>query len=63
MSCSIGVGISPDDSANADDLIRKADMAMYQAKKSGKNTYHFFDEKLDKIAPFLAASVSFFDFA
>lgn len=50
MSCSIGVGISPDDSVNADDLIRKADMAMYQAKKSGKNTYHFFDEKLDKIA-------------
>ena len=25
-------------------------MAMYQAKKSGKNTYHFFDDKLDKIA-------------
>ncbi len=50
MSCSIGVGVSPDDSVNADDLIRKADMAMYQAKKSGKNTYHFFDKKLDKIA-------------
>ena len=50
MSCSIGVGISPDDSVSADDLIRKADMAMYQAKTSGKNTYHFFDKKLDQIA-------------
>lgn len=50
MSCSVGVGISPDDAVDAEELIRKADMAMYQAKKSGKNTYHFFDDKLDKIA-------------
>jgi diguanylate cyclase (GGDEF)-like protein len=50
MSCSIGVSLSPDDSINSEELIRKADMAMYQAKESGKNTYHFFDEKLEKIA-------------
>jgi diguanylate cyclase (GGDEF)-like protein len=50
MSCSIGVSLSPDDSVSSEELIRKADMAMYQAKESGKNTYHFFDEKLEKIA-------------
>jgi diguanylate cyclase (GGDEF)-like protein len=50
MSCSIGVSLSPDDSVSSEELIRKADMAMYQAKESGKNTYHFFDERLEKIA-------------
>ncbi|MFT6692912.1 MAG: diguanylate cyclase (GGDEF)-like protein, partial [Colwellia sp.] len=50
MSCSIGVSLSPDDAVSSEELIRKADMAMYQAKESGKNTYHFFDEKLAKIA-------------
>ena len=50
MSCSIGISLSPDDSIDSAELIRKADMAMYQAKELGKNSYHFFDEKLEKIA-------------
>jgi len=50
MSCSIGVSIYPDDSDDAEELIRKADMAMYQAKKLGKNMSHFFDYKLEKMA-------------
>lgn len=50
MSCSIGISLSPDDSSDSSELIRKADMAMYQAKASGKNSYHFFDEKLEQIA-------------
>ncbi|MCG6202773.1 putative bifunctional diguanylate cyclase/phosphodiesterase, partial [Psychromonas antarctica] len=50
ISCSIGVSISPDDAINSDELIRKADMAMYQAKKLGKNIYHLFDNKLEKVA-------------
>ena len=50
MSCSIGVSIYPDDSDDAEELIRKADMAMYQAKTSGKNMSHFFDDRLERIA-------------
>ena len=43
LSASIGVTIYPQDSADADQLIRHADQAMYVAKGSGKNQYHLFD--------------------
>ena len=43
LSASIGVTVYPQDSANADQLMRHADHAMYVAKESGKNRYHFFD--------------------
>ncbi|OGS91026.1 MAG: hypothetical protein A2Z95_05130 [Gallionellales bacterium GWA2_60_18] len=43
VSASIGVTLYPDDAAEADQLLRHADQAMYQAKQSGKNRYHFFD--------------------
>ena len=36
---SIGVALYPDDAADHEALLRKADEAMYVAKKSGKNTY------------------------
>ena len=40
-SVSIGVSIFPDDGDDPDDLIRKADLAMYAAKESGRNTVVF----------------------
>jgi diguanylate cyclase (GGDEF)-like protein/PAS domain S-box-containing protein len=43
VSASIGVTIYPQDRANADQLMRHADQAMYVAKQSGKNRYHLFD--------------------
>jgi diguanylate cyclase (GGDEF)-like protein/PAS domain S-box-containing protein len=43
VSASIGVTVYPSDSADADQLIRHADQAMYVAKQTGKNRYHFFD--------------------
>ncbi len=43
VSASIGVTIYPQDSADADQLIRHADQAMYIAKQSGKHRFHFFD--------------------
>lgn len=44
-TCSIGISIYPEASLNEDELLKKADKAMYQAKKAGKNTYRFYDEK------------------
>lgn len=43
LSASIGVTLYPQDSVNADQLIRHADQAMYKAKQLGKNRYHLFD--------------------
>lgn len=43
VTSSIGVTIYPLDAADTDVLIRHADQAMYQAKKSGKNRLQFHD--------------------
>jgi len=43
VSASIGVTLYPQDGADADQLLRHADQAMYLAKQAGKNRYHFFD--------------------
>ncbi len=40
---SIGVVVFVDHEAGQEDIIKWADMAMYQAKRQGKNTVHFFD--------------------
>ncbi|QJD58562.1 EAL domain-containing protein [Pseudomonas sp. gcc21] len=39
---SIGVAIFPDDGENLDDLMKQADTAMYQSKRRGGNSHHFF---------------------
>lgn len=41
ISFSIGISLYPDDSRDMDELRRKADAAMYQAKQDGRNTYRF----------------------
>jgi diguanylate cyclase (GGDEF)-like protein/PAS domain S-box-containing protein len=47
VSASIGVTVYPQDDVGAEHLIRHADQAMYVAKQSGKNRYHFFDVAKD----------------
>ncbi len=42
-STSIGVTIYPQDPVDADQLLRHADQAMYEAKQAGGNRYHLFD--------------------
>jgi len=49
VSASIGVTLFPSDDVDADQLIRHADQAMYQAKQAGKNRYQFFDLAQDAI--------------
>jgi diguanylate cyclase (GGDEF)-like protein/PAS domain S-box-containing protein len=50
MSASIGIAIYPEDGAEVEDILKNADLALYAAKKSGKNTYHFYDVDLQKTA-------------
>ncbi len=48
-SASLGVTFYPQtDALEADQLLRQADQAMYQAKLSGKNRFHFFDAEQDR---------------
>ncbi len=49
VSSSVGVTIYPTDDADADALLRHADQAMYLAKDTGKNSYHFFDPLHDRL--------------
>ena len=41
---SFGISIFPEDGETPHDLIQKADIAMYEAKRKGKNQYYFFNE-------------------
>jgi diguanylate cyclase (GGDEF)-like protein/PAS domain S-box-containing protein len=49
VSASAGITFYPQDGAvDADQLLRQADQAMYQAKLAGKNRYHVFDTAQDR---------------
>jgi len=43
VTASIGVTTYPHDDADEDQLMRHADLAMYEAKQAGKNRFHVFD--------------------
>ena len=49
VSASLGVTFYPQaNDIDADQLLRQADQAMYQAKLAGKNRYHLFDAEQDR---------------
>jgi diguanylate cyclase (GGDEF)-like protein/PAS domain S-box-containing protein len=43
ISISLGVAVYPNDGKTVDDLLKHADQAMYEAKKSGRNQQKFFN--------------------
>jgi diguanylate cyclase (GGDEF)-like protein/PAS domain S-box-containing protein len=45
VGLSIGVSIYPDDAEEAQKLIARADSAMYQAKRAGRNTFRYFSRQ------------------
>jgi len=47
ISASVGVTIFPEDGGTAEELLRKADTAMYSAKESGRARYVFFAKEMD----------------
>ena len=49
-SASVGIAVFPCDGTVSDELLRNADMAMYSAKKSGKNKYQFYDQVMNSQA-------------
>ena len=50
LSASIGVATFPGDSADADTLVRQADMAMYRVKASGGSDHGYFSPELQRSA-------------
>jgi diguanylate cyclase (GGDEF)-like protein len=47
VGVSIGIAISPDNGAEAEQLLKNADLAMYQAKANGRGTFCFFESEMD----------------
>jgi diguanylate cyclase (GGDEF)-like protein len=45
-STSIGISIYPDDDEDTDELIRKADVALYQVKAEGRGAYNLYDGEM-----------------
>lgn len=58
----ISIGISPATSVKGqwtlDELISKADAALYEAKRQGRERFVFYDEELDSLVPTSEGSVS-----
>ncbi len=47
VTASVGVALYPGDGADAQTLLKNADIAMYQAKERGRSTYQFFDKAMN----------------
>jgi len=46
---SIGIALFHDQLSSVDDLLKRADLAMYQAKAAGRNTLRFFDPQMQVV--------------
>jgi len=49
IGVSIGIAVAPNDSMNADEILKNADIALYRAKTDGKCMYRFFEAEMDAL--------------
>ena len=57
-TASIGVTLFQDHRLSVDEILKRADIAMYQAKAEGRNTIRFFDPKLQEAVSARLATVN-----
>jgi diguanylate cyclase (GGDEF)-like protein len=50
VTASVGIALFPEDGANAETLIKHADMAMYSSKEAGRNAFNFFSPLMNQKA-------------
>ena len=49
-SASIGISVYPNDGVRYDELVKKADIAMYRSKDLGRNTFHYYNSSMNSDA-------------
>jgi diguanylate cyclase (GGDEF)-like protein/PAS domain S-box-containing protein len=47
-SASVGISLYPIDGDTSETLLKNADIAMYHAKKHGRNSFHFYTEEINR---------------
>lgn len=50
LSTSIGIALIPDHGENPEDLLKRADIALYRVKESGRNGVAFFEQSMQQVA-------------
>jgi diguanylate cyclase (GGDEF)-like protein/PAS domain S-box-containing protein len=48
LSCSMGIAVFPSDGREADELLKRADMALYFVKERGRNGFEFFHPSIEE---------------
>jgi diguanylate cyclase (GGDEF)-like protein/PAS domain S-box-containing protein len=48
LSCSMGIAVFPADGREADELLKRADMALYFVKERGRNGFEFFHPSIEE---------------
>jgi predicted signal transduction protein with EAL and GGDEF domain len=46
VDASVGISIAPNDATELDELMKTADIALYEAKNTGRGTYCFYEPEM-----------------